>query len=133
MKIGLPGSVLRILGFPLEAAGRALSVMRELAAVPAQIARLEEAIASASPPLPEEVQAALAEMPETVRQLEVAVAELVASIDEVLRAATRADGDSATAPAEPDLEPVQTAAERVGQLTSRLRVRRRRFPARAAG
>jgi hypothetical protein len=72
----------------------------------------------------------MAEMPEAVRQLEAAVAQLVALVDDLGGSVARIDG--AGPPADPDLEPVQTAADRVGQLAGRLRVRRRKF-ARAAG
>jgi hypothetical protein len=138
---GAPTSALRILTLPLRAAGGALSVARDLAALPARLAEIAEAIAvlpeiqrqlarieatvAAAAAVPDELRSGMAGMPDTVAQLDAAVARLVALVDELAGSLARIDG--AGAPVDPDLEPVQTAADRVGQLAGRLRVRRRRF------
>ena len=143
---GALASPLRLLALPLRAAGSVLALARDLAEVPVRLAQLAEAVAAlpeierrltriedaiaAVAPLPEELQRSLVDMPETARQLEAAVARLLALLDDAVGSTARIDG--AVTSVDPDLEPAQTAAERVGLLAGRLRVRRRRF-ARAAG
>jgi ABC-type transporter Mla subunit MlaD len=141
MDASVPASALRIATLPLRAVGGVLSLARELASLPAklaeiaeaiavlpeierQLARIEAAIAHAAP-ISNELRGSLADMPDTVRQLDAAVAQLVGLIDELAGSLARTNG--AAAPVEPDLEPIQTSAERVGQLAGRLRLRRRRF------
>jgi ABC-type transporter Mla subunit MlaD len=141
----LAAQAARIVALPLTAAGGAFSLIRELAAVPAKLAEIAEALAvlpdiqrqlarieaavAAAAPISKDLRESMADMPETVRQLDAAVAQLVALVDDLMGSVDRVDG--ADAPVDPDLQPVQTAADRVGQLAGRLRVRRRRF-ARAA-
>jgi hypothetical protein len=143
---GALASPLRLLALPLRAAGSLLALARDLAEVPVRLAQIAETMAAvpeierrltriegaiaAVAPLPEDLQRSLADMPETARQLEAAVGRLLTLLDEAVGSTARIDGEET--PVDPDLEPAQTAAERVGSLAGRLRVRRRRF-ARAAG